>query len=281
MLKIKHIETRIDDDFLFGPLSLNVEPGMITAIVGNNGAGKTALFRMIMEMVKPTSGELTRIHTDETEWKRELAYMPQTLIGVESFSLKQMADLQKIAFTNWNEAEFNRLLTLFNLPRKKKISSLSVGMQKKAMFSLILSRPSRMLLLDEPFAGVDLEGQVLMRKELVSYMERDDGQSILLATHSTEDIRTLADYIYLIKDGKEIGMFEKDMLVESWARLWVNVTIDQSVEGVVHFQQQGPLTEVITENIFKTEASFARADVKIDSVQRIELAEILKYLLKN
>ncbi len=131
-LAIKNVRKNIFDSFTLGPVNVTLEPGNVTVLIGNNGAGKTSLFRMIAGLVKPDSGELDRYPAHN--WKAQLAYLPQKPTVMEEFSLHQLEQLQQIAFPEWDEGEFNRLIELFELPREKKLVTLSTGMQKKAVF---------------------------------------------------------------------------------------------------------------------------------------------------
>ncbi|WP_368505535.1 ATP-binding cassette domain-containing protein [Alkalihalophilus sp. As8PL] len=285
MISLKDIYKKVDKSFELGPLSCHIEPGNIVALVGNNGAGKSTLFQLIMGLVKKEGGEIEYYFDDSSQngWKQAFAYVPQTPLMYQGFTVAQLADFFEMSYPGWNRNEFNRLTSLFDLPLKKQVEKLSGGMQKKAMLSLTLARESKVLFLDEPLAGVDLEGQEQMKDEMVRYMERGEEQTILFATHSSDEIRTLADYVLLMKDGQLLNQFEKDSLVESWKRIWVQADkqVVLQMNGVISAVQQGPLCECLTSNLRETEKELTRLGITISTFQAMELREILRVILKQ
>lgn len=284
MITLTKVEKRIDSSFQLGPITLELPRGNIIALVGNNGAGKSTLFQVMMGLVKYEKGNIKRIaNENEMNWKREYAYVPQTAITYTGFTVKQVAQFFKIGYDGWDETEFERLITLFQIPINKRIDKLSVGIQKKAMIALALARYSTFLLLDEPLAGVDLEGQEQIKEEIVRYMERGEKQTILFATHSADEIKTLADYIMLLKEGQFEGLYEKDSIIDKWKRLWIQgepYTI-KDIDGIVLSKSQGNLIECVTENSKATEFALKENNIVIASSQQLELREILRYLLQK
>ncbi len=284
MITLTDVRKKIDKNFELGPLSLTIEPGNITALIGNNGAGKSTLFQLIMGLIKYEQGEIIRGQEGrDGKWKDEIAYVPQTALTYYGLTLKQVAEFFQLAYATWNEQEYRRLIKLFHLPCEKRFEQLSIGMQKKAMLLLALCRPSKLLLLDEPLAGVDLEGQEQMKDELVSYMERREEQTILFATHSADEVKTLADYILLLKEGTLLGHYEKDELLATWKRIWIKLDEEKAgqIAGVLHAEEHGEWTECVTANIEMTELNLGENKVKIESEQVMELREILRYLLSE
>ncbi|MDV2886879.1 ABC transporter ATP-binding protein [Alkalihalophilus pseudofirmus] len=285
MISLQDIYKKVDKSFELGPLSCQIEPGSIVALVGNNGAGKSTLFQTMMELVKKESGEIDyHFGTDrENGWKQAFAYVPQTPLMYHGFTIVQLADFFEMSYPGWNRNEFDRLTSLFNLPLKKQVEKLSGGMQKKAMLSLTLARESKVLLLDEPLAGVDFEGQEQMRDEMVRYMERAEDQTILLSTHSADEIRTLADYILLMKDGHLLNQYEKDSLIASWSRIWVegDTSVLKNLKGMVSASKQGSLVECVTSNAFEVEQELKKMGAAVTSIQPLELREILRIILKE
>lgn len=284
MINLINVEKQIDSSFRLGPISVTVEPGTMTALIGNNGAGKSTLFHVMMDLVKKDQGEIVRESSnDKDEWKRYLSYVPQIAASYYGFNLIQLAEFFQIAYEGWDNEEFTRLVHLFDLPKNKRVENFSVGMQKKAMITLALSRPSKLLLLDEPLAGVDIEGQEQIKDELVHYMERSDEQTVLFATHSADEVKTLADYIFLLKDGQFVGKYEKDQLIEAWKRIWIRMSEEQARKrtGIIAATEQGELVECITTNIEETEQDLGLDGRQIESIQVMELREILRHLLQR
>ncbi|WP_100371907.1 ATP-binding cassette domain-containing protein [Bacillus sp. FJAT-45037] len=284
MLKLQNVKKDVDESFQLGPISFDVEAGMTYALVGNNGAGKSTLFQIIMDLVHRDEGQIIRLQEtgSATGWKAAFAYVPQTTKMYQGFSLQQLADFFMMSYPGWDQTEFKRLIEMFHLPLKKQMDKMSAGMQKKAMLALALARPTTLLLLDEPLAGVDIEGQEQMKDELVRYMERGKEQTIVFATHSADEVKVLADYITLMKDGQLAGRYEKDSLMTVWKRIWVRTEgkAIPSMNSICQIRSQGSLTECIVSDIYKAEEELSRHGLTIETTQQLELGEILRYLLK-
>lgn len=279
MITLREVKKTVEN-FNFGPFTLQIDKGNVTAIVGNNGAGKSTLFHLMMGYIKLDDGKITYENDD---WKRDVAYVPQTSTIYEGFTLMQLKELFQLTYGAWDDDEFARLTKLFQLPLDKKLEKLSVGTQKKALLTIALCRPSKLLLLDEPFAGVDLRGQEQLKNEWIRYMERSDEQTIVFATHSADEVKTLADFIVLIKDGTCCGKYEKDGLLSSWRSVWVEIDPERALQipGVKTCAKQGRWTYCLTENIERTERFLSENGIHIEKEQRLELNEILTYMLDD
>ncbi|WP_096186773.1 ATP-binding cassette domain-containing protein [Evansella halocellulosilytica] len=286
MIHFKNVEKKIDNEFQLGPFSFHIEPGTVTALIGNNGAGKSTLIRLLTGMVLPDHGFIHRFNdgTEEEEaWKEYIGYVPQTSIGYERFTLKQLAELHNIGYKNWNEAEFDRLIKKFNLPLNKRFDSLSAGMQKQGLTILALARKTKLLIMDEPLSGVDIENQVMMREEWISYLEEDSERAILFATHVPEEVKEFADYIVSLNGGRLTGIYEKDELQQKFGRIWVK---DSKAElyhlpGVFEVISDGKVCEIATKDLKKTEEALEVANIEIVMQNSFSFSEILRFLLQE
>jgi ABC-2 type transport system ATP-binding protein len=270
------------DTFTIGPIDISIDAGSVVGIVGNNGAGKSTLFRLMVGLVKCEAGDIRLVgydvKKDAVPLKRETAYVSQTVKDQGSFTLNELARLHRIVYGDWSNALFQRYVDLFQLPLDKRLDTLSVGMQKKAMLALQLSRGSRLLLLDEPYAGVDLTGQHILDEEIVAYMERGEGQTVVFASHSGDEIKRMADYIWLIHDGQHVGFYEKDSLQRSWGRIWLHEPLSrgQDVPGVVRVEASG--TELVTDRMHDT---LTALNPYVAHSQSMDLRDIMAELLRQ
>ncbi|ADU30517.1 ABC transporter ATP-binding protein [Evansella cellulosilytica] len=284
MIKLNEVKKQIDKNIQIGPLTFTINPGTVTALIGNNGAGKSTLIRMITGMVYTDSGNISRFNNsyDGETWKEFIGYVPQTIIGYERFSLKQVSELHAISFKSWDKNTFSRLVEKFDIPITKRFDALSVGMQKKALFILALSHHSKLLIMDEPLSGVDIEGQEQMRQEWITYLEEDPNRSILFATHVPDEVKEFADYIVCMKDGTISNSYEKDDLLQKFRKYWVNTKNDKirNFPGVIHVVCNGTNYEVFSDNIEKTEESFKNENIEVISEQNVHFSDTLRLLLK-
>ncbi|HEX6863503.1 MAG TPA: ATP-binding cassette domain-containing protein [Thermoanaerobaculia bacterium] len=189
-------------------VSLTVPPGSIFGLLGPNGAGKTSTIRMIMDITAPDSGEVRFFgHPRTDEDLRRVGYLPeerglyrkmtvldQLIFLGEIRGLKKKALLPKIE--HWLERVDLQDWT------KKKVEELSKGMQQKVqLIGTVLHEPD-LLILDEPFSGLDPLNQELFRELLLGY--RQQGKSVVLSTHGMELAERLCDHICLISHGRAV-----------------------------------------------------------------------------
>ncbi|MCR6109243.1 ABC transporter ATP-binding protein [Bacillus sp. A301a_S52] len=285
MIEMTGVTKAIDKTFTFGPVDFKIEPGTVTALIGNNGAGKSTLLRILTGMVFNDEGTIMRfsLQMKDVEWKEHIGYVPQTMIGYDYFTLSQLADLYKIGFTEWDEEAFQKLIDMFDLPLSKRFDAMSTGMQKQGLLVLALARRTKLLIMDEPLAGVDIESQVKMRELWVNYLDEDPERAILFATHIPEEVKEFADYIVCMYEGKITGTYEKDELQQQYGRIWVTAREEElrNLPGVIDVKLSGMACEVMTKALPETEQMLANKDYEIVMRQSLSFTDILHALLKE
>ena len=225
-IELRNMNAQIGD-FKLKDINLEVPKGTILGLIGKNGAGKTTLFKTINGTYLKTSGEM-KIYgygykNNEKDIRNILAIVYDFFNANPYAKGKLLRKIYIQSHPSFDEKNFDILATQFKLDLNKRISSLSLGMQKKLMMIFALSTNPKVLLLDEPLIGVDpIDKQVLVRL-IQSYME-DDENTIILSSHHVEDIEKIADYIAFIDDGKIILFEDKESLLEKY--LYVKVEDD-------------------------------------------------------
>ncbi|WP_026907848.1 ATP-binding cassette domain-containing protein [Paucisalibacillus globulus] len=278
LLSIRDLEKRIDE-FHLGPLDLTIEPGTITALIGNNGSGKSTLLKMIMNLVQPGMGNIKvnniLVHSDNENWKPYVAYQPQTIIGWDPFTGEMLKDLIAPLYPNWDESLFLRMVELFEIPLNKKFSKLSQGVQQKLNLTLTLPRNAPLLILDEPTSFMDIPSKKLLIDLLVDWMEPGD-RSIIIASHQIDDIKKLSDYLFVLHNGEVLGHFEKEALMENYARYWLSDSVsEESIPGVVSREEH----VLISNNPKETESYFEQMNTKWTNRSSLEMEDIITLLL--
>lgn len=267
------------DGFQLGPIDLKFKRGFVTALVGSNGAGKSTLLKILMNLVKQDKGTVTLLgqRVDDTEdWKTNVAYMPQTYPGSLPFTGKELKNLIARWYPNWDERWFQYMLEQFQIPFEKKFEKLSQGVQQKLKFALTLARNPQLLILDEPTSHVDIPAKKLMIDLLIDWLEQEDSRTILLATHQVEDIRKLADYIVIMDDGKSLGKYEKDELIEQYKRYWIEGNLPTAtVPGEIE-RENGAL---VTKCSAQTEEFLQKRGITWSSSVSLELDEVISIKL--
>ncbi|QQK81253.1 ABC transporter ATP-binding protein [Salicibibacter cibi] len=283
-LMCQNIVRKMGDDFTLGPINLEIPAGTITAVIGNNGAGKTTLFQALSGDY-PGEGE-TNIHGHNIHsiaGKAALSYVPQTFPEVLPFRLQQLRDLHAKHDDTWRDDHFQAYVRQFDLPLRKRISQLSVGLQRKAVLALQLSRDTSLLLLDEPFAGLDMEGQTQLEKMLLHKMEENPDCSIVFATHIADEVQRLADYIAIMKKGKTREPMEKDILAQQFKRIWLAspVTGVEEAPGIREVSAEGAPPQILTSDAEATEKWLADQGVHIVKRASLSLHESLPIMLRE
>lgn len=212
-------------------VTFSLETG-IYGLLGVNGAGKTTLINILVTALEPTAGHVFYNGTDirrETDiWLSDLGYMPQNLqfyrnYSVEEF-LRYIAVLKKLK--DGKKEKISELLEFVNLSeyKKQKIGALSGGMLRRVGIAQALLNDPKILILDEPTAGLDPKERIRFRNLISNIAEN---RIILLATHIVEDIEYIADGVIFLHDGKLVRQAHPDVLcAEIDGKVW-SVTVNK------------------------------------------------------
>ena len=267
------------DDFQLGPISLAVEPGTITALVGTNGSGKSTLLKLIMNLANLDGGGIQvfgkPVNGQDESWKKHIAFQPQKAVGWNAFTGRDLKRLIAPLYAKWDEAFFDQMIKLFGIPLDKRFGKLSPGMQQKLSLSLALPRNTDILILDEPTAALDIPSKKQFMDLLVNWMETAE-RAVILTTHQPDDLRKLADYLFLMRDGQAIGQYEKDLLSFGFRRYWLK----EMPVGMVPGELSRSENQLISENRAATETYFAERGISVIDDKAMELEEIISLLLK-
>lgn len=278
-LIVENVEKRIGD-FEIGPITLKLEPGTITALVGDNGAGKSTLLKMIMRLVKKDSGRISVTGTAdidaEEQWKKDVSYMPQALSGVDPFTCQKVKELVSKWYPTWDERLFQHLVQEFDIPLGKKYGKLSQGVQQKLNVAMALAKDTEILLLDEPTSHMDILSKGKLMNELMKWMERGE-KTVIVASHQVDDIKKLADYIAFMKKGDYLGIYEKEELIESYKKYWFKDPLPSiTVEGEILRNGDKVL---VSENATQTDQHLIDEGIQWIDQQSLDLDEVITFKL--
>lgn len=212
MIQVKDVSLTLNKRQILKDVSLELEPEKIYGLVGNNGSGKTMLMKCICGFIHPDTGT---IEADGVVIGKNTDYLPDAGIIIETpgfipyysglKNLKVLAGIKnQITVKDMREAmELVGLDPNLKLPVKK----YSLGMrQRLGLAQAVMEDPSR-LILDEPMNGLDKHGTAEIR-ELLLHL-REQGKTILIASHMSEDIQLLCDVVYEMEGGRLAGKIEK------------------------------------------------------------------------
>jgi ABC-2 type transport system ATP-binding protein len=191
-------------DALHG-LDLTVSAGSIFAFIGPNGAGKTTTIKVLMNLLQPTSGEAHVLGVDSRKLspreRAQIGYVSENQKLPEWMTVRQLLDYCRPFYPTWDRELEKRLLDQFELPPDRKIRHLSRGMMMKTSLLSSLAYRPRLLVLDEPFSGLD----PLVRDEFVRgvlEVSQQDEWTIFISSHDINEVEQLADWVGLIDGGR-------------------------------------------------------------------------------
>ncbi|MDP3177408.1 MAG: ABC transporter ATP-binding protein [Spirochaetaceae bacterium] len=192
-------------DFRLEVESLELPEGYVGALVGRNGAGKTTLIKAILELVRRDSGEIRllglALPARSLEARAQVGFVPETLCLHETVTPRTMGRIVSRFFASWDGKRYDELLARLDIQADKKIKQLSKGQKMKCQVALALSHGARLLVMDEPAAGLD----PIARREILAIMREElerEGLSILVSSHITSDLDRIADYFFVMDEGR-------------------------------------------------------------------------------
>lgn len=234
-LTIDHVSKAYKDKTAVDDVSITITTG-IWGLLGANGAGKTTLMRMVANILKPTNGEIrfdgVSINTLDEKYRDIFGYLPQEFGFYPEFSVRDY--LEYIAALKGLTREetrkrINELLERMSLTdvKNKKIKKLSGGMKRRVGIAQALLNEPKVLILDEPTAGLDPGERIRLRK-LLSEIAKD--RIILISTHIVPDVEYIAGKQAIMKDGKIIAVGTTEELVEKMeGKVWRAVVAEEEL----------------------------------------------------
>lgn len=224
MLKIDHLVKNYNTFSL--DCSLEVLPGQITGLVGKNGAGKSTIFHAVQGLIRPDSGKITVLGKDSQEITAKDKQKLGAALSDSGFSgnltIQDIISVLEKLYDDFNKNFFMKQVEIFGLPYKKKLKDFSTGMKAKLKVLIAISHQAKLLLLDEPTAGLDVVARNEVLDLIRDYMAEDEERAVLISSHISSDLESLCDDFYMLKDGKIIFHEETDVLLDQYVVLKVD-----------------------------------------------------------
>lgn len=218
LLEVKNISKKYKN-FTLQDISFSLPAGYIMGYVGQNGAGKTTTLNIVNRLIHPDQGSVTiggiSYDEDAVSYKDQIGYIGDSSYFPQNMYLRDIRSILKDFYPSFDPARFDRYVTDWELPAKGKIKTFSRGMKVKLMFASVLSRDTRLLILDEATNGLD----PVVRREILELLQdyiSDGSGSVLFSTHILEDLEQIADYVFFIEKGKKVFCGLRDELAESY-----------------------------------------------------------------
>ena len=207
------------DGFYLDHVNLTLPAGCIMGLVGENGAGKSTIIKLILNMVKRDAGTVALFGKDN----RESLNLTKEDIGVvldeagisECLNARQVGKIMKGIFKNWDDDVYYGYLRTLAIPEEKRFKDFSRGMKMKLGIAVALSHHAKLLILDEATSGLD----PVVRDEVTDIFAeftRGETHSVLLSSHIVSVLEKICDYIAFLHQGKLLLCEEKDILKDTY-----------------------------------------------------------------
>ena len=204
-------------------LNLSIERNCITAFLGQNGAGKSTTIKMLLGMVRPSSGDGVVLgrRIDEAEENRKLrrkvAYVAENKPLYGYMTVEQTIRFVSSFYSDWREDIAKELLNKYRLPYGQKVRSLSKGMRTKLALLLAFARRPELIILDEPSEGLDPVGIEQLLQTLVA--QAAEGVTVFFSSHQIAEVERIADHVCILDRGCLVVDGWLDQLRESYRRI--------------------------------------------------------------
>lgn len=232
MLSINHLRKNYETFSL--DCSLELPQGRITGLIGQNGAGKSTTFKAILGLITPDGGEIRIFGKPLEDFTVKDKQQLGVVLSDSGFSgyltVNDILPVLGSMYKSFDRTFFLQQLEKFQLPRNKKIKEFSTGMKAKLKILAAVSHDARLLILDEPTAGLDVIARDELLEILREFMEQKEERSILISSHISDDLETLCDDLYMIHDGKIILHEDTDLLLSTYGVLKMDETQFQRID---------------------------------------------------
>ena len=204
MLELRNVTKTFGSFKALDDLSMVVPKGTVYGLVGPNGAGKSTAIRCMVGVYRPDCGEITvdgNAVYENPALKARIGYIPDDIFYFPAATLEEMRQYYKGIYPDFDDALFERLYEVFNLPRKTPLRRFSKGMQKQAAFHLAICCRPDVLILDEPVDGLD----PVMRRQVMSLILADvaeRGTTVLISSHNLRELEDVCDHVGIMDHGK-------------------------------------------------------------------------------
>ena len=281
MLEMKNVTKTFDGFKALDDLTLTVPKGAVYGLVGPNGAGKSTAIRHLTGVYRPDCGEILmegqKIY-ENNAIKSRIGYIPDEIFFFPSASLEEMRRYYRGMYPKFDDALFERLYDVFQLPKKGQMRRFSKGMQKQAAFHLTICCRPDVMILDEPVDGLD----PVMRRQVWSLILSDvaqHGTTVLISSHNLRELEDICDHVGIMDHGKML--LERSLADMQGSTVKLQIVGDAPANlNVLHESVSGRLkTLVVRGSAEEVTAKAQAANPAYFDVLPLSLEEIFIYEL--
>ncbi|MCC6586917.1 MAG: ABC transporter ATP-binding protein [Bryobacterales bacterium] len=264
-------------------LNLSVRAGRITGFLGRNGAGKSSTIKMLLGMVRPTSGTGTVLgyRIDDAkqsiEIRRRIAYVGEDKGLYGYMTVAELIRFTRSFYTDWQPDIERRLLAEYRLPPGRKVKALSKGMRTKLALLLALSRRPALLILDEPTEGLDPVSIEELLQTLVAAPAQ--GTSVFFSSHQLAEVERIADDVLMIHRGTAVLDMSLEQIRENYRRISFGFSTPapmlEPIRGVEKMRREGRQITILASSNADSIALLGRERGAVDvQVSPVNLREV-------
>lgn len=289
VIRLQNVSKRFGAQVALNNVSLDVPPGVVFALLGENGAGKTTAIRILLGLTDADEGQATVLALDSSRQgqaiRSRVGYVAERPTLYEWMTVSEIGWFTAGFYGSGFFERYLKLATGYQLPLKRKIKSLSKGMRAKVSLSLALAHEPELLVLDEPTSGLD----TLVRREFLEGMVdiAAAGRTVLLSSHQIGEVERVADIIAIIRAGKLILVDRledlKDQIRELSITLQENSTPVPAIGGqILHERRHQKQWQVLVRSVSERETESLRSHSGVEElrIRTPSLEEIFVAYLK-
>lgn len=266
-------------------VDLVITPGTMHGLLGSNGAGKTTFMKTLMGIYKTDSGEVLfddKNIYENTEMKSEVIFIQDIPFFFASATLNKMAEFYRGIYPRWSEKRFQQLTRHFKLNPNQNLNALSKGMRRQASFILAISSRPKVMLLDEPFDGLD----PIIRQQIKNILMQDiagHNMTVIASSHNLREMEDICDSVSIMHHGELL--FNRDLSEIKGSHCKLQIAFNQLPDdeffediGAVHKNVKGRIiTCIIKGDILDVEKKITKYNPLMYDILPLTLEEIFTY----
>ncbi len=280
ILEIKNLCKKYKE-FELQDVNITLPKGMIMGFIGENGAGKTTTIKAILDIIRNYTGEIKIFgydnKKDSKKIKEDIGAVLDDMFFPEILTPNDINNIMKDIYKNWDSELYFKYLIDFGLPKTKQIKTFSKGMRKKLEIATAISHHPKLLILDEPTAGLD----PIARNEVIDIFQsfiQNEECSIFLSSHITTDLEHIADYITFINSGKIILSKTREELLEDFGIVKCSKEEFEKIDkkDFIKYKKSKYEYDILVENKKDFYKKYG-----INTIDRITLEELMVLMIKG
>ena len=255
VIEIAALQKSFKGNLAVDGLDLRVPAGSIFGFLGKNGAGKTTTMKLLLGLIRPSSGVVRVFGWDASDPAASIQIRSRVGFVTEDkelypyMTVEQIIRFTRSLFPKWSIELERHYLEVFELPLKRKIPALSKGMRSKLMLLLAACRSAELLILDEPTEGLDPAATEDLLRELVT-ISITQGTTIFFSSHQLAEVDQIADHVAIIDRGRTVLEGALDDLKVRYERLQVVFEADSAVpvrwvDGAESVRREGRMVSIL------------------------------------